>query len=315
MACGKIVIGICTFGRVDQLKDALGSLSQIILPDDVSVEFVLVDNNPDGFAKHILDAYREDFKFPCHYFHEERRGLSYARNAILNEAIRLEATEIAMFDDDEIVTQEWLVELYKAYKQSGSDGVTGTVYRLLSIYAKDFIKRLWKNYKEDVGLQMPMMSTNNCLFSAGLVNGKKMAIRFDTDFNFSGREDTAFSFDAQLKGATFSSAPDAIVIEKFLDERCTFAYAVKRWFEVGVSDVAIAKRYKFGVFKRTLKEPITMLFHILSIPFVAIYNPQRVACSVLRIVASAGWLCGIFGCRATYYKHDKSKKYSSKVTK
>ena len=54
MACGKIVIGMCTFGRVDQLKDALGSLSQIILPDDVSVEFVLVDNNPDGFLNIFL---------------------------------------------------------------------------------------------------------------------------------------------------------------------------------------------------------------------------------------------------------------------
>jgi hypothetical protein len=49
-----------------------------------------------------------------------------------------------MFDNDEIIAKEWFVELYAALKQSKSNGVGGTVYRLLPAGSTNIIKKLAK---------------------------------------------------------------------------------------------------------------------------------------------------------------------------
>jgi succinoglycan biosynthesis protein ExoM len=222
----------------------------------------------------------------------------------VEEALSLGATKIAMFDDDEIVSEEWLVELHSALVKSGADGVCGTVCRLLPTRSPDLIKKLWGNSRNPPNATVPLMGTNNCLFSAKLVRADGLNIRFDHGFNFSGREDTAFSLDAQLKGAKFVAAPDAIAIEKFPPARCTFGYLMLRYFDTGVSDIKIAERYGFSKIRRTMRELVAIPLRLLSLPFVAIMGLKRPAHAVLMIAASVGWLCGLFGKSSEYYlKH------------
>jgi hypothetical protein len=97
------------------------------------------------------------------------------------------------------------------------------------------------------------------------------------------------------------SAPDAIVIEKFPPERSTFKYLLLRWFETGVSDVMIAERYKFSKVKRTLKELFLIPARIVAIPFLALTGLKRPCYTILLVVASVGWLCGLLGKSARYY--------------
>ncbi|MDR1891385.1 MAG: glycosyltransferase, partial [Puniceicoccales bacterium] len=257
-------------------------------------------------AKYIFDAYAPDMPFPCHYFVEANRGLAHVRNRVIEEALRLHATAIAMFDDDEIVTREWLLELYKAFKESGSDGVAGTVYRLLPMGSPNLVKKLWPNSKEAANSPTKLLPMGNCLFSTNLVSSEGWNIRFDDTFNFSGREDLIFSFDALLRGAMFTSAPEAIIIEKFPKERGTFRYLFRRWFETGVSDVMVAKHYGFGTKKRTSKEILSIAWRCLALPFLVLGGLKPPAATILRIAASLGWLCGLFGKQTKYYfKHAK----------
>jgi GT2 family glycosyltransferase len=123
------------------LKEAIDSLTQINIPKTREAEFVLVDKNENTGAKYIFDAYLSDMPFKCHYFVETSRGLSYVRNRVIEEALNLNASAIAMFDDDEIVAKEWLVELYAALKRSKSNGVGSTVYRLLPAGSTNIIKK------------------------------------------------------------------------------------------------------------------------------------------------------------------------------
>ncbi|MDR1401650.1 MAG: glycosyltransferase [Puniceicoccales bacterium] len=298
----KIVIGLCTFNRHGPLKEALDSLSRISLPPGVDVEFVLIDNDANGGAKYIFDAYVPEIPFLSHYFVEKNRGLANVRNRVLQEALALNATEIAMFDDDEIVSDTWLVELHKAFKQADADGAYGTVYRALPLHSPKILKKFWQGRKRLAENSIHMLGTNNCLFSVDLVRPGGKNIRFNEMFNFSGREDVVFFFDAQLKGATFCRAPEAIVIEKFSEERSTFKYLFRRWFEAGLSDVALVKYYKFGGITRTLKEVFfTIPFGFLIMPFSILCGFHRFLRIALGITSSFGWLCGLFGKTANYY--------------
>ncbi|MDR2776634.1 MAG: glycosyltransferase [Puniceicoccales bacterium] len=300
----RIVIGLCTFNRHEPLKEALDSLAQIDIPEGTEVEFILVDNDKNEGAKYIFDAYIHDMPFKCYYFMEKNRGLAHVRNRVIEEALKLRATAIAMFDDDEIVAREWLVELYKVFKESGSDGVAGTVYRLLPMNSSDLVKKLWPNSKEPANISVKLLPTNNCLFSTNLVDPKGRNIRFDNAFNFSGREDLVFSFDALFQGAKFRSAPQAIVIEKFSKERSTFKYLLKRWFGTGITDAMVARHYSFGMGKRTLKEILSIAWRCLILPFLLLGGTRPPAAAILYITASLGWLCGLFGKKTNYYfKH------------
>ncbi|MDR2432338.1 MAG: glycosyltransferase family 2 protein, partial [Puniceicoccales bacterium] len=293
----------------EPLKEALDSLSQIDIPEKVEVEFVLIDNDENAGAKYIFDAYASDMPFKCHYFVEKNRGLAHVRNRVIEEALKLHVTAIAMFDDDEIVAREWLVELYKAFKESGSDGVAGTVYRLLSMDSSTLIKKLWPNRKEPANITLKLLPTNNCLFSINLVDPKGGNIRFSNVFNFSGREDLVFSFDALLQGAKFTSAPRAIVIEKFSKGRSTFKYLLRRWFDTGIIDVMVARHYSFGMGKRTLKEIFNIIGRCLILPFLLFGGAKPPTVAILYITASLGWLWGLFGKKANYYlKHTDENK-------
>ncbi|MDR1457338.1 MAG: glycosyltransferase family 2 protein [Puniceicoccales bacterium] len=300
----RIVIGLCTFNRPEPLKEALDSLSQIDIPEKTAVEFVLIDNDENAGAKYIFDAYASDMPFKCHYFVEKDRGLAHVRNRVIEEALKLHATAIAMFDDDEIVAREWLVELYKAFKESGSDGVAGTVYRLLPMDSSSFVKELWPNRKEPANITLKLLPTNNCLFSINLVDPDGGNIRFSNVFNFSGREDLVFSFDALFQGAKFTSAPQAIVIEKFPKGRSTFKYLLRRWFDTGVTDAMVARHYNFGMKKRTLKEILNIIWRCLILPFLLLGGARPPAVAILYMTTSLGWLGGLFGKKANYYfKH------------
>lgn len=301
----KIVIGLCTFNRNEQLKEALDSLSHIILPENTECILLLIDNNQHGDAKYIFDAYHDDFPFKSYYIHEEHAGLCHARNCLLKHAIIHGATAVAMFDDDEIVTQEWLVELNKSYKENNCDGVSGTVYRLLQQNSSKFIKSIWKNGKEQPNTQIKFLGTGNCMFSSKIIHPDNMGIQFDNSFGLSGREDVVFSFDAQLKGAKFFSAPNAIVIEKFPKERCTFKYLLRRWMENGMSDVAIAKRFKFPRATRTLKELISIILRPIACVSFLPFNKIKAAKHILYSAASIGWLLGMLNFKATFYNPDK----------
>jgi hypothetical protein len=138
-----------------------------------------------------------------------------------------------------------------------------------------------------------------------LVKSNGLDIRFDYACKFSRREDLIFSFDAILKGARFLSAPKGVLIEKFSKGRSTFKYLLKRWFENGISDVMIAKRYNFGIKIRIFKEVFNILLRLASIPFSAVCGVKSLGIKILKTAASWSWLCGIFEKQADYYlKHE-----------
>ncbi len=298
----KIVIGLCTFHRNHSLDSALESLSRINLPEDVNVEFILVDNDKNGGAQKVFQYYQDILPFKSHYFIEYHQGVVHARNRVIEEALKLEATEIASFDDDEILSPQWLTALWNFYKKSFCAGVGGPMYRLLPPDTNQILLRFWKNFQRyNTGDSLAIISTNNCLFSTDLVHPNKMNLRFDEFFNQIGGEDAKFAIDAIRCGARFGFVQEAISIERFSKQRATFRYLLKRQFGSGSLLPLILRRlYQKKYLSYLLPNIIKLVAHIVFIPFSILFGRYQFWNNLVKLSKAAGTIIGCFG---KSYKH------------
>ena len=72
-------------------------------PENIKIDLLVVDNDKNASAYDVASA------FNAIYFVEEQRGIAKARNKVLKEAIKLGASHIAMFDDDGLLDENWLI--------------------------------------------------------------------------------------------------------------------------------------------------------------------------------------------------------------
>ncbi len=299
----KIVVGLCTFHRNDLLDGAIESLSRNDLPDDASVEFVLVDNDTNGGAKEIFDYWHNALPFKSHYFIEPRQGIVHARNRVLEEALKLGATEIALFDDDEIVSQQWLCSLWNYYKNAFVICVGGPMYRLLPADTNKTLIKIWSVDTNHNTGDPYIFSTNNCLLSSELVRPDKMNLRFDEFFNHLGGEDSKFALDTihqKCLGVAF--VKEAVSVERFTKQRATFKYLLKRYFGSGNLVPIIFYR------SHMQQSPFSLIRSILKfikygtfIPFAILFGKYRFWMTLAKAAQSAGLIMGFFHKGYEYY--------------
>lgn len=297
----KIVIGLCTFLRNQMLDGALESLLRMDLPTDVSVELVLVDNDPNGGARDLFEYYHAIFPFNSYYFIEPKQGVVYARNRVIDEALKLEATEIAFIDDDEIVSEQWLTALWNFYRDSFFTGVCGPMYRLLPPETDQVLLKFWQNYQQYKTGEERVMYCNNCLFSTNIVRPDKMNIRFDEFFNQIGGEDSMFSLNAINQGARFAHVSEAITIERFSKTRATFGYLLRRHFGSGsLLPIALKRAYSRKVWRLFLSHFPRLIVHAIFAPFAILFGRYKFWKNLVKLSEDAGVITGCFG---KSYKH------------
>jgi GT2 family glycosyltransferase len=92
----------------------LKSLREAVIPDDLSWEFILVDNNSDDNTRHVFEEVEKHYESKIRYVFEEKSGISHARNRGIKEA---RGEIIAFTDDDVIVDRYWIQNIEKAFKE------------------------------------------------------------------------------------------------------------------------------------------------------------------------------------------------------
>ena len=109
---GGIDISVCvaTYRRPAGLARLLESLQRQKLPDGVSVEIWVVDNDPDSPA--IAPP-------GVGWLREPRRNIAHARNRALLEA---RGEWLAFIDDDETADEDWLSAYWTRAQQGEPDG-------------------------------------------------------------------------------------------------------------------------------------------------------------------------------------------------
>jgi succinoglycan biosynthesis protein ExoM len=170
----------------------LTSLGRQILPDNVTLQIIVVDNDCDESAGRIVFRHCDTTHMTFQYFVQPIRNISLARNmAVANAG----GDSLLFIDDDGIADRGWAGALLLASAEYDADAVFGPV-------VPGFIPQT------ETGTEAPVTWMGNCLAKAAIL--KSVPGPFDPEC---GGEDTELFDRLRRKGARLIYSNEAHVFE------------------------------------------------------------------------------------------------------
>ena len=265
-----VSVCMCTYKRAHLVK-TLDSVANLILPPNVKLEVIVVDNDKlkSGFA--IVNKLQTNYPHTLTYCHEPKQNISAARNTYLREA---KGEWIASLDDDEVADKHWLQYLLKAANEFNADVVFGVVK---TIYPKEtpqwiidggLLAHKWRA----TGAQVSSGATNCTLIKGSVL--AETDHKFDLNFGLTGGEDSQFFYRLHLKGYKLIVCREAFVTELVQQNKLNSQYIIKRAFQIGqtysryryTGDVPLVRKLLF-VIVTILKLNFYLFNAILTLPF------------------------------------------------
>jgi len=226
----KIAFCICTNNRKSKLKKNLLSISRLKNIKNYNIEIILVANDKSNYID-ILSYFSKYLKI--NFFKENTSGVSYSRNKILGLLRKKKFKYAALFDDDCIVSKNWLVSMIKMLKNKKADVVTGPQ---ISQSKNIFLKIMERSQFH--GIKIKWASTNNVFFKISTIKNK---VKFSTKLNRIGGEDQLFFLELNKLGKKIFWNSHAPVYELIDKKRENFKWFLKRNLRYGTSAVIIYK--------------------------------------------------------------------------
>lgn len=225
-----VLVTVCTYGRPEPLAAFLASYAAD--PGTADSVLLVVDNNPDGDARPLVEGVRSSRT--VRYVHEPRPGIAAARNRCLAEwDVRFDA--LVFVDDDELVPPGWLDALVDCANTWDAAIVNGHVRTTYPEHAPAWVPRsgLFERGRPVTGSSDGLPATNNTLVrrSAWVRAGQP---RFDEAFSRSGGSDTMFFWTlVHGHGVRFVWSAEAYVTEPLPDSRMSLRWAWRRHRRAG----------------------------------------------------------------------------------
>ncbi len=274
-----ILISCCTCMRPEMLANALKSINEITVPKNIKIEILVCDNDPLKSGKSAVEDFSKESKFLVHYVSEENRGICFARNKVLDEAIKLNASHIFFFDDDEVLDKNSLIEHIKLYQTNEKAYISsGPAFNTFDKKYPNFITKniiFKQSTTKETGLEREDCATNNVFFPVSLV--KDFNILFSSEYRFMGGEDGDFFGRAKEQGFTIIWNNEAIVYEMVTNARANLKYIFKKSYYNGYSSALLKARKKKN--KRIFVYLLTLAFYTLvTIPSILLGLTAFVNC-------------------------------------
>jgi succinoglycan biosynthesis protein ExoM len=236
-----IAVLIPTMRRPESLERALRSVFAQTGVADRMREILVIDNDPRGSARSLVEALQADSPYSLIYCPEPRPGVATARNTGLTQTT---APLIAFLDDDEAAEPDWLSRLIAAQERLGADVVFGPIRGRVpdgTGWAADYLERFFGREGPD---QTRLIDHAYGCGNSLMVRAKALPgpAPFDTSADRSGGEDDALFQALEARGGRFGWAADAWVDEFAPPHRATLGYALTRAFAYGQSPSQLAAR-------------------------------------------------------------------------
>ena len=257
----SVLVAVCTYKRPKMLADAITSIKNLIVPDGVKVEVLVVDNDVESSAKTVVQELQEALPFRVHYVVEGNRGISNARNRLLEESINLDASHILLFDDDELLTPNILQEQFKLYNSvQNAFIISGPTPSKFDDSYPNYIKKhmLFKQRTtKKTGLLRDNSAAGNVFFPVSVA--KDFGLRFSSEYVFMGGEDGDFFSKASKLGFNIVWCNEAVIQEVVPPARATISYVLKKCYYNGYAG-AYAKFKSNNKFIKKILYVIKTLF-------------------------------------------------------
>ncbi|WP_103062125.1 glycosyltransferase family 2 protein [Actinomyces qiguomingii] len=221
-------VTVCTYKRPERVSALVPQLlAQVRDLEGVDARVVVVDNDAAGSARDRLTEGPADAR--VHVVVEPSPGLSAARNRALDEAAGRDL--LVFIDDDEAPGEGWLaalVEAYATYRDTGAVAVTGPVESVFAVEPEPWVAAapVFARARRATGTRLRSAATNNLLLDMTAV--RRLALRFDPRFAFTGGEDTFFTRALTAHAGEIVWCDQAVVTETVPPERACRQWVLTR---------------------------------------------------------------------------------------
>jgi glycosyltransferase involved in cell wall biosynthesis len=120
----NVTVILCTYNRCQSLAKALESVLASDVPESVSWEVAVVDNNSRDETRAVAEEFISRYPGRVRYIFEPRQGKSYALNNGIRES---KASVLAFMDDDVTVDPHWLKNLTQPLLGNDCAGTAGRI--------------------------------------------------------------------------------------------------------------------------------------------------------------------------------------------
>jgi len=300
-----VLVAVPTFRRSGLLQRLLEALA--CLKTNAQVEILVADNDVDRQeGRHAVEALRmSGYRFPIHVIVVAERGLSSVRNAIVEFAQnKLEINYLAMLDDDEWPSTEWLDALLRVQRETDADVVGGWVAPVFEAGAPQWVTTspLFQNESYATGPVPIIWGTNNVLMKReGLL--KLELPLFNPDFGLAGGEDVEAFMRLKAAGYRFAWSREAVVYDSIPLSRSTWRWALRRSFRIGNSNMFAQLRWRFAPKDWWKAYPIVLAQIIIGLTLLSLiaWFPALRARAIHRVTLAFGKAAALFGHRFHEY--------------
>jgi glycosyltransferase involved in cell wall biosynthesis len=238
----KITVVLCTYNGADSLGSALTSLSKLSVPDGLSWEVVLVNNNSADDTEKIIEEFAPTSGLNIQYVFEPKQGRAFA----LNAGIRRGRGDILAFtDDDVIVDSQWLAGLSKTFANFECIGVGG---RVIPVWRQPRPTWLEMEGQQVVGhfeygdepkqISLPPIGANMAFRRSAFEEYGLFRVELGVNKSeIGGTEDDEFGRRLLRAGETIMYAPQAIIYLQVESHRLTKEYFLRWFYSMGKANM------------------------------------------------------------------------------
>jgi glycosyltransferase involved in cell wall biosynthesis len=301
----KIALCICTYQRPQLLERLLNSLHDIQLgelaPD--AVRIMVIDNYPDGRARAICERLARTLPGGLDFFEESRKGVAYARNTVIDVALKQGADFVAFLDDDDLPHPDWLLRLFEKQKETQAD-IVGSVFPpvvnpewpawLAQSPLFDQPKQGSQTSKYGVAKNIGIGST---LISCKLLaRMQDIGPLFSDEFGSIGCEDADFFARATKNGAVICQTSKAIVRRDYEQERLTVVGLLRDAYRIGncINRLLTAYGTRAQVRRRKRKACKKVIYGLAG-TVLQFFSKTRAVRSMYQVCRELGVLFGYGG--------------------
>ena len=238
----QISVILCIYNGADSLPAALTSLSKMSIPDGMSWEVVLVNNNSTDETGKIIEEFARTSGFTVQHLFEPKQGRAFALNAGIRKA---RGEIIAFTDDDVIVDPQWLVGLSNMFATFECIALAGRVKPLWDKPQPDWLEMEGQQVvghfdygEQPIQINLSPLGANSAfrrsafekygLFRVGLGVNKS---------EIGGTEDDEFGRRLLQAGEKIMYAPDAIIHLPVESHRLTKDYFLRWFYSMGKANM------------------------------------------------------------------------------
>jgi glucosyl-dolichyl phosphate glucuronosyltransferase len=241
----RVSVILCTYNRCQSLVAAMESVAVSQLPDSISWEVLVVDNNSKDKTRDVVQQFIQRYPGRFRYLFEPRQGKSHALNSGIREA---RGEILAFMDDDVVVDAKWLQNLIAVFEREEWAGAGG---RILPESA--FTPPVWLSLEGKYALA-PL-----AIFDLGSQPGELLEPPFGTNMAFrkevfekvggfrtdlgprpgseTRSEDTEFGYRALSARERLWYQPSAIVYHSLPAQRLRKDYFLAWWYAKARADI------------------------------------------------------------------------------